>query len=88
MPFPTPHEASEFRWGLPYLLSTLFSILHGVSRVRHVGLKQDDLGGAFLCVPSTLCGSPAVHRVVQVYLCPPYESWMITLRGSTLMTRI
>ena len=47
MPYPTPHEALEFRWGLPYLLSTLLLILHEVSRVRLVGLKRDGLGGVF-----------------------------------------
>jgi hypothetical protein len=48
MPSPTPHVALEFRWGLPYLLSTLLSIHHGVSRVLTVRLKRDDLGGVFL----------------------------------------
>ncbi len=47
MPYPTPHAALEFRWGLPYLLPTLLRILHEVSRVQHVGLKRDDVGGAF-----------------------------------------
>ena len=60
----------EFRWALAYLLPTLLDMHHGVSRVQHVGLKQDDLGGVFLGVPSTLCGFPVVHRVGQVYLCP------------------
>ena len=41
MPYPTPHKASEFRWGFPYLLPTLLDILHGVSRVRFVGLKAE-----------------------------------------------
>jgi hypothetical protein len=56
MPFPTPYEASEFRWGLPYLLPTLLHILHRVSRVRREGLKRSVLGDAFLYAPSTLCG--------------------------------
>jgi hypothetical protein len=56
MPFPTPYEASEFRWGFPYLLSTLLSILHRGSRVRRVGLNRNVVGGAFLTAPSTLCG--------------------------------
>ena len=41
----------EFRWGLPYLLPTLLSILHRVSRVRGEGLERNVLGGAFLCMP-------------------------------------
>jgi len=56
MPYPTPHEALEFRWGLPYLLPTLLVIRHEVSRVQHVGLKRDAGGGALLDAPSTLCG--------------------------------
>ena len=48
MPYPTPHEALEFRWALAYLLSTLLRILHKVSRVHTVRLKQDDVGGVFL----------------------------------------
>jgi hypothetical protein len=63
-------KSLEFRWALAYLLPTLLVILHEVSRARHVGLKQDDLGGAFLRVPSTLCGFPALHGVGQVYPCP------------------
>src|SRR5436853_7582994 len=56
-PFPPLPAALEFRWGLPYLLSTLLSILQEVSRVQHIGLKRGDLGGVFLSAPSTLCGS-------------------------------
>ena len=37
-PFRLPMKASEFRWGFPCLRPTLLSILHGVSRVRLVGL--------------------------------------------------
>ena len=60
MPHPTLPAASGFRWGLPYLLPTPLSIRQEVSRVHNVGLKQDGLGGAFLYVPSTLCGFPDV----------------------------
>jgi hypothetical protein len=48
--------AFEFRWALAYLLPTLFTIHHKVSRVCLGGLKRDDLGGTFLDVPSALCG--------------------------------
>jgi hypothetical protein len=53
-------KASEFRWALAYLLSTLLTILHEVSRVRQAGLKQGPLGGVFLIAPSALCGSPVL----------------------------
>ena len=53
-------RALGFRWGLPYLLPTPLDIPGEVSRVHDVGLQQDDLGGVFLPVPSTLCGSPDV----------------------------
>jgi hypothetical protein len=63
-PTTTPHpplpEASEFRWGRPYLLPTLLRILQEASRVPYGGLKQDDVGGALSTVPSALCGSPDV----------------------------
>ena len=35
------------RWALACLLPTLLIILHEVSRVQHVGLKRNDLGGVF-----------------------------------------
>jgi hypothetical protein len=50
-------EALEFRWAFAYLLPTLLIILHEVSRVRRVGLKQNDLGGVFLPALTALCGS-------------------------------
>jgi len=41
----TPHpplpEVLEFRWGLPYLLPTLLTILQEVSRVQHAGLLTE-----------------------------------------------
>ena len=48
----------DFGAGLPCLLSTLLHIPCRLSRVRHVELKQDGVGGTFLVAPSTLCGSP------------------------------
>jgi hypothetical protein len=53
-------KSLEFRWALACLLPTLLSILHEVSRVPTVGLKQDDLGGVFLGTPSALCGSSVI----------------------------
>jgi hypothetical protein len=53
-------KSLEFRWALACLLPTLLSILHEVSRVPTVGLKQDDLGGVFLGAPSALCGSSVI----------------------------
>jgi hypothetical protein len=50
--------ASGFRWGLPCLLSTPLRIHQEISRVQHGQLKQNDVGGVFLLVPSALCGSP------------------------------
>ena len=47
MPYPTPHEALEFRWALACLLSTLLNILHEGSRVRSLRLKRDEVGGVF-----------------------------------------
>ena len=61
-PFPPLPEASEFRWGLPYLLPTLLGILQEASRVRSVGLKRDSLGGMFLLAPTALCGSLGVMQ--------------------------
>jgi hypothetical protein len=75
-PSPPPLAALGFRWGLPCLLSTPLSIQQEASRVRQVGLKCDVLGGVFLYAPTALCGTPALVRVVQVYLTPleAYES--------------
>jgi hypothetical protein len=56
MPYPTPHVVSEFRWALACLLSILLCIHHEVSRVRHVGLKRNDLGGVFFPALTALCG--------------------------------
>ena len=53
-------KSLEFRWALACLLPTLLSILHEVSRVPTVGLKQDDLGSVFLGAPSALCGSSVI----------------------------
>jgi hypothetical protein len=61
-------RALAFRWGLPSLLPTRLSIPLEVSRVRHIGLKQDGLGGTFLVAPSTLCGSPVPGEGKQVRL--------------------
>ena len=46
--------------GLPSLLPTLLAIPDRLSRVHSGELKQDAVGGVFLNVPSTLCGSLVV----------------------------
>src|SRR6266571_5545213 len=58
MPHPTFPVASGFRWGLPYLLSTLLRIQQEISRVHHEGLKRNAVGGVLLNAPSPLWGSP------------------------------
>ena len=58
MPYLTAWRASEFRWALPCLLSTLLHIPSRLSRVHRIGLKQNAVGGVFLLAPSTLCGFP------------------------------
>ena len=62
MPHPTACRALEFRWGLPYLLSTLLHIPDRLSRVRHGGLRRNTVGGVLLTAPSALCGSLVVTR--------------------------
>src|SRR5919197_6309717 len=47
-PFRLFVRALAFRWGLPCLLPTYLDIPREVSRVRHVGRKQDGVGGTFL----------------------------------------
>ena len=58
IPHPTLHRALEFRWGLPYLLPTLLSILQEASRVQRVRREQSDLGGVFAAVPLPLSAAP------------------------------
>ncbi len=61
-----PHLISQVGIGLSYgshlPTSTVLCILPGLSRVRHVRLRQNGLGGAFLGAPSTLCGSPVTTQ--------------------------
>jgi hypothetical protein len=72
-------RALAFRWGLPGLLPTRLRIPHEASRVHHVGLKQDSLGGTFLVAPSTLCGSPVPAAGTQGDLCHLLQnrSWVL-----------
>jgi hypothetical protein len=58
MPHPTPYEGFRVSYGSRLPTSTLFNIPHKVSRVHSVGLRHNAVGGVFLRVPSTLCGSP------------------------------
>ena len=59
--FPMALVISEGVYPLLYF-STGLGIHRVVSRVRYVGLGQDDLGGVFLPAPSALCGSPVFAR--------------------------
>ena len=87
MPHPTPHEGIGVSYGSRLPTSTLLRILHKVSRVRHTGLKRNDLGGALLSAPSALCGFPIFHRVCQVYLCylPQQGSAVLVLISARLI---
>jgi len=71
-----------FGTGLPSLLPTLLAIPCRLSRVQHGGLKQDDVGGVLLNVPSTLCGSLVVIWGRSGSSISPIES-AITLLGLT-----
>ena len=62
MTYLTAWGASEFRWALAGLLSTLLHIPSRLSRVPQEGLKQNALGGVFLGAPSALCGSPMLTQ--------------------------
>ena len=61
-PIRLPAGPWSFRWGLPYLLSTLLYIPGRLSRVRHGGLKRHTVGGVLLTAPSALCGFRVVTR--------------------------
>jgi len=68
--------------GLPSLLPTLLAIPDRLSRVHSGELKQDAVGGVFLNVPSTLCGSLVVIWGKSGSSISPFES-AIPLRGLT-----
>ena len=59
-PFDCLQGLGAFGPGLPSLLPTLLAIPVRLSRVHSGELKQDAVGGVFLHVPSTLCGSLVV----------------------------
>jgi len=61
-PIRLPAGPWSFRWGLPYLLSTLLRIPYRLSRVRHGRLRRDAVGGVLLTAPSALCGFLVVTR--------------------------
>jgi len=71
----TACRASEFRWGLPSLLSTLLNIPCRLSRVRSEGLNHDDGGGVLSFVPSALCGSPVVRWGKTGFPISPTMQW-------------
>ena len=62
--------------GLPSLLPTLLAIPDRLSRVHSGELKQDAVGGVFLNVPSTLCGSLVVIWGRSGLPISPFESAM------------
>ena len=62
MAYLTAWGASEFRWALACLLSTLLHIPSRLSRVQQEGLQQDTVGGVLLIAPSALCGSPMLAQ--------------------------
>jgi hypothetical protein len=68
--------------GLPSLFPTLLAIPDRLSRVHSGELKQDAVGGVFLNVPSTLCGSLVVIWGRSGSSISPVES-AISLRGLT-----
>ena len=68
--------------GLPSLLPTLLAIPDRLSRVHSGELKQDAVGGVFLNVPSTLCGSLVVLWGRSGSSISPFES-AIPLLGLT-----
>jgi hypothetical protein len=69
-----------FGTGLPSLLPTLLAIPFRLSRVHRGERKQDAVGGVFLNVPSTLCGSLVVIWGRSGSSLSPFES-AIPLRG-------
>ena len=74
MPHPTLWRALAFRWGLPCLLPTRLHIPQAVSRVHHVGLNQDGLGGTCAAWPRPLFVAPQDrHRVNRLSMPPSAE---------------
>ena len=81
-PFDCLEGLGAFGAGLPCLLPTLLAIPDRLSRVHSGELKQDAVGGVFLNVPSTLCGSLVVIWGRSGASISPVES-AIPLRGLT-----
>jgi len=70
--------------GLPSLLPTLLAIPDRLSRVHRGELQQDAVGGVFLNVPATLCGSLVVIWGRSGSSISPVER-ALSLRGLTLV---
>jgi hypothetical protein len=73
-----------FGTGLPCLLPTLLRIPCRLSRVHSGERKRDAVGGVFLNVPSTLCGSLVVIWGRSGLPISPVESAMFSLSSGLL----
>ncbi len=76
-PFDCLQGLGAFGTGLPCLLPTLLRIPCRLSRVHRGELKRDAVGGVFLNVPSTLCGSLVVIWGRSGLPISPFESAML-----------
>src|SRR2546422_3739782 len=74
-----------FGTGLPSLLPTLLIIPCRLSRVHRGERKRDAVGGVFLNVPSTLCGSLVVIWGRSGLPISPFESAMFSLSSGLLL---
>ena len=83
-PFDCLQGLGAFGTGLPCLLPTLLRIPCRLSRVHRGELKQDAVGGVFLNVPSTLCGSLVVIWGRSGSPISPFESAMFSLSSDLL----
>ena len=84
-PFDCLQGLGAFGPGLPSLLPTLLAIPDRLSRVHSGELKQDAVGGVFLNVPSTLCGSLVVIWGRSGLPISPFESAMFSLSSGLLL---
>ena len=84
-PFDCLQGLGAFGTGLPCLLPTLLRIPCRLSRVHSGELKRDAVGGVFLNVPSTLCGSLVVIWGRAGLPISPCESAMFSLSSGLLL---
>ena len=83
-PFDCLQGFGAFGPGLPALLPTLLAIPVRLSRVHSGERKHDAVGGVFLHVPSTLCGSLVVIWGRSSLPISPFESAMFSLSSGLL----